>query len=134
MKHGKAANTSFWILQVILAGLFLFAGVMKLSMPGDTLADMTGLPTFFMRFVSLAEVAGGLGLVLPGLVRLHRELTPMAALGLALVMIGAVVVSALRISVAAAVMPFVVGVLLLMVARARRGWRVDPETLRTTHG
>lgn len=122
MKRSRTANLALWTLQVLLAALFLFAGIFKLSMPAAELARQTGLPALFMQFVSLAEVAGGLGLLLPGLVRVHRELTPVAASGLALIMIGAVVTSALRISIGAAVLPFVVGALLLVVVRGRRGW------------
>ena len=122
MKRSKAANLALWTVQVLLAVLFLFAGAVKLGMPADELARQTGLPALFMQFISVAEVAGGLGLLLPGLVRVHRELTPVAASGLMLIMVGAVVVSTLRFSVGAAVMPFAVGALLTVVVRGRRGW------------
>jgi len=127
MRNGKVANVVLWTLQVLLAGMFVFAGAIKLTMPGEVLAAQTGLPALFMRFVSLTEVAGGLGVLVPGLFRLHRELTPIAAGALAVVMVGAVVVSVLRVSVGAAVMPFVVGVLLVTVLRGRRGWVVSPS-------
>lgn len=78
-----------------------------------------------MRVVSAAEVAGGLGLLLPGWVRVRRELTPLAAGGLALIMVGAAVLSALQVSIAAAAMPAAVGVLLAIVIRRRRGWVVS---------
>jgi len=125
MKRSRAANVALWSLQVLLAALFLFAGTFKLSMPAAELAQQTGLPALFMQFVSLAEVAGGLGLLLPGLVRFHRELTPVAASGLILIMVGAVIVSALRISIGAAVMPFVVSALLVVVVRGRREWALS---------
>ncbi len=126
MKHRKPAHAALWIVQALLASLFLFAGAFKLAMPADELARQTGLPVLFIQFIGVAEVAGGLGLLLPGLVRVHRELTPIAASGLIVIMIGAVVLSALRVSLGAAVMPFVVGVLLLTVARGRRAWVVRP--------
>lgn len=122
MKHRKPAHVALWTLQALLAALFLFAGAAKLAMPASELAQQTGLPALFMQFIALAEVAGGLGLLLPGLVRIHRELTPIAASGLIVIMVGAMVLSALRVSVGAAVMPFVVGLLLVTVARGRRGW------------
>ncbi len=125
MKHRKAVNVTLWILQALLATLFLFAGVFKLTMPADALARQTGLPAPFMQFVSLAEVAGGLGLLLPGIARVRRELTPIAASGLVLIMSGAVTLSALRISIGAAIMPLVVGVLLATVVLGRRGWVVS---------
>jgi uncharacterized membrane protein YphA (DoxX/SURF4 family) len=124
MKNRKPSHVVLWTLQVLLASLFLFAGVAKLAMPAGELAQQTGLPALFMQFISIAEVAGGLGLLLPGLVRIHRELTPIAASGLIVIMVGAVVLSALRISVGAAVMPFVVGLLLVAVVLGRRGWVV----------
>jgi DoxX-like family len=120
-RHRKAANVALWSLQLLLSALFLFAGGFKLTMPAADLAAQTGLPAGFMQLVSLVEVAGGLGLLLPGALRIHRGLTPVAASGLVLVMVGAVVVSA-RVSVGAAVVPIVVGMLLTMVARGRRGW------------
>ena len=122
MKHRPPAQPALWIVQLLLAALFLFAGVAKLAMPAGELARQTGLPTLFMRFISVAEVAGGLGLLLPGLVRFHRELTPIAASGLIVIMAGAVVLSAARVSVGAAVLPFVVGLLLVTVVRGRREW------------
>jgi len=125
MKRSRAASVALWTIQVLLAALFLFAGTFKLGTPAEELARQTGLPALFMQFVSLAEVAGGFGLLLPGLVRIHRELTPVAASGLVLIMIGAVVLSALRVSIGAAVLPLVVGALLVVVVRGRRGWAVS---------
>ncbi|HET8655936.1 MAG TPA: DoxX family protein [Longimicrobiaceae bacterium] len=126
MMHRKPVHVALWILQVLLASLFLFAGSFKLTIPADELARQIGLPALLMRFVSLAEVAGGLGLLLPGLVRVRRELTPIAAAGLIVIMVGAVVLSAIRISLGAAVMPFVVGILLVLVVLGRRGWLARP--------
>lgn len=127
MKIGKTRtlNLTIWTLQILLAALFLFAGAFKLRMPVEALAEQTGLPGAFMRFIGVAEVTGGLGLLLPGLVRIHRELTPLAAGGLAVIMAGAVVVSVLRISAGAAAMPLVVGSLLLLIARTRRSWSMS---------
>jgi len=90
-------------------------------MPAEALAQQTGLPAPIMQFVSLAEVAGGLGLLVPGAPADPPRAHPLAAAGLVLVMVGAVVLSAVRVSAEAAVMPFAVGVLLVVVARGRRG-------------
>lgn len=119
-----------WMVQVPLALLFLFAGGMKLSMPLPALAQATGLPGWFMRFIALAEIAGALGLVLPGLLGVWRGLVPLAAAGLAAIMIGATAVSALRMGAAAAVLPAVVGVLLVVVLRGRR----EPRPRRSRGG
>jgi hypothetical protein len=106
----------------LLAALFLFAGVVKLTMPAAALAQVTGLPGWFMRFISVAEIAGGLGLVLPGLCRVRLALTPLAAVGLVGIMAGAAVRSALRLGIGAAIMPLVVGVALTVIVGARRDW------------
>ena len=113
-----------WIVQVLLAALFVFAGVSKLMMPIHELSHQTGMPGWFIRFISLAEVAGGLGLILPSALRIRPMLTPLAALGLVCIMIGAVVVS-LSIGVKVALVPFVTGLLLLFVAYGR--WRLAPR-------
>ncbi len=113
---------ALWTLQALLALLFLFAGGMKLVLPIEELTKQTSLPGGFMRFIGVAEVLGGLGLVLPGLVRVLPILTPIAAAGLVLVMIGATVVS--LPSGAAALIPLVVGLLCAFVAYGR--WRLAP--------
>lgn len=59
MKHGNGVNAALWILQIALAGLFLFGGAFKLTLPAEALTAETGLPADFMQFISLAEVAGG---------------------------------------------------------------------------
>jgi uncharacterized membrane protein YphA (DoxX/SURF4 family) len=122
MKRTTIANVALWALQSALAALFLFAGFSKLSMPGDALARQVGLPAIVMQLISLAEVAGGLGLLLPGWVGIRRELTPMAAFGLILIMAGAVVTSAVRVSIGAAAVPLIVGLLLALVVRGRLEW------------
>src|ERR671926_387714 len=73
-----------WIIQVLLALLFLFTGGMKLVIPPDVLASMGSpnqipLPGWFVRFIGVCEVLGALGLLLPGLLRIKPSLTPLAA-------------------------------------------------------
>lgn len=116
-------NIVLWILQVLLALFFLFAGVMKFVMPVEQMTAESGLPGWFFWFIGLVEILGGLGLLLPSLFRIKPSLTPLAALGLVIVMIGATVVS-MKGGVAAAAFPFVTGVLLAFVAYGR--WRVAP--------
>src|SRR5919199_3442050 len=84
---------ALWIVQSLLALLFVFAGSMKLISPIDELVAQTSLPGLFIRFVGLAELLGGLGLILPGLLRIRPSLTPLAALELVHVMLGACVLS-----------------------------------------
>jgi uncharacterized membrane protein YphA (DoxX/SURF4 family) len=119
----KHAHVGLWILQVLLALLFIFAGVAKLTMPVQVLADQSGLSGLFMRFIAVAEVIGALGLILPGLLHLRPNLTPLAAVGLVIIMIGAVILTAARQGAAQAAFPLVVGCLLAFVIRGRRAGR-----------
>lgn len=131
----KRANILLWIVQGTLAVLFLFAGGMKQLMPAAVLAQQSGLPGWFMRSIGIAEIAGGLGLVLPGIFRIKRGLTPLAGVGLLLVMVGATVISFLRLSTAAAMLPIAVGLLLTAVIGGRRHWgTTGPSRRRTATG
>jgi hypothetical protein len=80
---------------------------------------MSHLNGAFMKFIGVCETLGGLGLVLPELTRIHAELTPIAASLLVIVMIGAVVCSVALISIPAAILPLIVGILAATVARQR---------------
>jgi hypothetical protein len=68
------------------------------------------------------EILGGLGLILPGLTNIRRNLTPLAAIGLLIIMIGAVVITIMGPGVGAAIIPFVVGILCAVIAYGRRDW------------
>ena len=116
----KKSRITLWIVQSVLAALFLYAGGFKLATPVATLAHFTPLPGAFLPFIGLCEVAGALGLVLPGLLRIKPVLTPLAAVGLVLIMIGATILTARTQGVAAASFPFVVGILAGVVAAGRR--------------
>lgn len=114
-----AINVLLWVVQGLLAALFLFAGGMKLVLPLEALAGPIALPGLFMRFIGVAEVAGALGLVLPSLLRIQPRLTPVSALGLVIIMIGATVLTGMTGPVATALVPGVVGVLAGFVAYGR---------------
>src|SRR5688572_15554145 len=86
-------NVALWIIQVLLAALFLFAGGMKLILPLDQMAGPVAFPLWFLRFIGICEVLGGLGLILPGVFRVGKGLTPLAACGLVFIMIGAIVIT-----------------------------------------
>ncbi|PYM95101.1 MAG: DoxX family protein [Candidatus Rokuibacteriota bacterium] len=116
---------ALWIIQGLLALLFVFAGGMKLFMPIEALVKETGMPGLFMRFISVAELLGGIGLILPGLLRIRPGLTPLAAAGLVLIMIGATVLTLANGDVGPALAPFAVGLLLAFVAYGR--WRLAPQ-------
>jgi len=112
---------ALWIVQGLLALLFLFAGGMKLVLPIEEMTKQIPLPGWFMRFIGVAEVLGGLGLILPGLTGIRPGLTPLAAAGLIIIMIGATLVTLTTSGVAPALFPLVTGLLLAFVAYGR--WR-----------
>ena len=127
----SALSIVLWVVQVLLALLFLFAGGMKLVLPLEQLAGPPGsvvLPGAFVRFIGVVEVLGGLGLVLPGLLRIRPGLTPLAAAGLVIVMIGAVVITVLGGQAAMAWIPALTGLLAAFVAYGR--WRLVPHRSR----
>ena len=112
-------NATLWVVKGLLAAIFLFAGIMKLVVAPEAMAGPVALPTLFLRFIGVAEVLGAIGLILPGLLRIHPELTPLAAVGLTIIMIGATVVTVMGGMIAPALVPVVVGVLAAWVAYVR---------------
>ena len=118
-------STLLWVLQVLLALLFLWAGGIKLVLPLEKLAGPVALPGLFLRFIGVVEVLGGIGLILPGLLRIRPGLTPWAAVGLVILMIGAVGITlAGGGSAGMALIPGVTGLLAAFVAYGR--WRLAP--------
>lgn len=115
-------NRALWIVQWLLAVLFLFAGGMKLALPIEAMTRQMPLPGLFLRFIGVCEMLGAIGLLLPGLLRIRRSLTPLAAAGLVIIMIGATVIMLVTGGVAAALMPLVVGLLAGLVVYGRRAW------------
>lgn len=125
-------NVALWILQALLAALFVFAGGMKLVMPIEEMTKDIALPGLFLRFIGVAELLGGLGLVLPGLTGIRTMLTPLAAAGLTVIMIGAVVLVLSTAGFATALMPLVTGLLTAFVAYQRwQNSRGGAETRRS---
>ena len=122
---------ALWIVQVLLALLYLFTGAFKLAAPMEEMAKQmpVPLPFWFVRFIGAAEILGALGLVLPSLLRIWTGLTPLAAAGLVVIMIGATVVTAMGGMIATALLPLVVGLLAAFVAYGR--WRLAPLRRRT---
>jgi uncharacterized membrane protein YphA (DoxX/SURF4 family) len=87
-------NIVLWILQVVLALAFGMAGISKLTQPKEKLAAQMGWVEDFsqgtVRLIGLVELLGAIGLILPALTGILPILTPLAALGLVLVMVGAI--------------------------------------------
>ena len=117
-------NIVLWIIQALLALLFLFAGGTKLILSIEQMQAMGSpnqivLPALLIRFIGVCEVLGALGLILPGLFRIRPGLTPLAAAGLIIIMVGAIVTTLMSGQVAPALFPLVTIVLLAFVAYGR---------------
>jgi hypothetical protein len=115
---------ALWIVQALLALLFVFAGVAKFIMPIEEMTKDIQMPGAFLQFIAVAEILGAIGLILPSLLRIRPRLTPLAAAGLVIIMIGATVVSLMIGTVVMALMPFVIGLLAAFVAYGR--WKLAP--------
>lgn len=118
----RKTTVGLWIAQAVLAALFLFAGGFKLLAPAAALTMPVPLPIAFLRFIAVCEILGALGLILPGALRIRRELTPIAAIGLVIIMSGAVTITLETLGVALAILPMVAGLLAGTVAYGRREW------------
>jgi uncharacterized membrane protein YphA (DoxX/SURF4 family) len=117
---GRKLNVLLWVLQVLLAMLFMFAGVMKFLMPVEEMTKQIALPGWFLHFIGCAEILGGIGLVLPGILKIRTGLTPLAAEALIIIMIGATAVNLKIGQRGAALTTVVIGLLLVIVSYNRR--------------
>ena len=113
-------NVALWTVQALLALIFLWAGGMKLVLPIEEMTKQMPMPGWFLRFLGVAEVLGAIGLILPGLLRIRPGLTPLAATGLLIIMIGATVLMLASGDITMALIPLVVGFLCAFVAYGRR--------------
>jgi hypothetical protein len=125
--RSKGLHMGLWIVQGLLGLAFLGAGSMKLTAPVEALAQM-GIPGGLARFIGVAEVAGALGVVLPAATRVKPWLTPLAATGLATVMVLAAGFHIMRGEASHLGAPLVLGALAAFVAwgRATRA-RIAPR-------
>jgi len=120
-------NIALWIAQGLLAAIFLFAGGIKLVTPMEEMMKQMPLPLpgWFLRFIGVCEVLGAIGVILPWLLRIRPGLTPLAAAGLVIIMIGATVYTLAAGDVAPALISLLVGILAAFVAYGR--WRLTPQ-------
>jgi uncharacterized membrane protein len=124
-------NRLTWVLQVLLGIYFVVTGVMHLVVPAglpDPMSWMYDLSTTLHWIAGIAEIAGGLGLVLPAATRIAPRLTPLAASGLVIVMLSAAAWHATRDEFQSIVGNIVVAVLLVVIAWVRT--RVHPIEAR----
>lgn len=89
-------NVALWIVQGLLALIFLMAGAMKAAQPKEKLAgNMAWVEDFSagqVKTIGILEALGGIGLILPPVTGILPWLAPVAAIGLVLTMIGAAIV------------------------------------------
>ena len=116
----KTSNRLLWTGQFLLAALFLFAGSMKFILPADKMQGPISFPIGFIHFIGACEIAGGLGLILPGLLRIAPQLTTFAAAGLLIIMVGATSTTVIGMGVAPALFPLTIGAIAAAIAWGRR--------------
>ena len=115
-------NILLWILQILFGIYFIGIGVMHFSPPANLPAQMSWmyeLPTWLHYVSGTAEILGGLGLILPGLFKIQTRLTPLAALGLAAVMLGAVIYHVTRGEIGNIVMNVILMAVMLFIYYGR---------------
>jgi len=93
--RSKALHIALWIAQVVLGGMFIMAGIMKSTQPVTDLSKSVpwtaNVPLPMVRVIGISELLGGIGLILPGLARTKTTLIPIAAIGILLIMLFAMV-------------------------------------------
>jgi uncharacterized membrane protein YphA (DoxX/SURF4 family) len=115
-------NIVLWILQIVLGLYFISVGISHFIVPPGLPAPMAwmyDIPPALHIISGAAEILGGLGLILPGLFRIQTRLIPLAAIGLILVMAGAVVFHLTRAEYSNIVQNIILAVLLAIVAWGR---------------
>jgi uncharacterized membrane protein len=125
-------NVLLWILQILLAVYFGLTGVLHFVVPPGLPAPMAWmyeLPSGLHAMSGTAEILAAIGLIIPSLTRIAPRLTPLAALGLVLVMAGAIVWHLGRGESASIVMNMTLAVLAAFVAYGR--WRLQPISARS---
>ena len=125
-------NIVLWVLQVLLGIYFLFVGVNHFIVPPGLPASMSwmyDLAPGLHYFSGIAEILAGLGLILPGLFKRYTWLTPLAAAGLVLVMLGAAVFHITRGEYPNIVQNIILAALAAFVAYGR--WKLRPREDRS---
>lgn len=94
-KPSKALNISLWVVQSLLSIMFIMAGTMNTVQPIEKLAPMmpwvTHVSPLLVRFVGISQLLGGIGLLLPSILRIKPQLTAWAAIGIVALLTCAVI-------------------------------------------
>jgi hypothetical protein len=122
-KSSKVLNVILWIAQLMLAAIFLMVGFIKVVTPIDQLAAslpfVKEMPAAFIKFIGVSEILGGLGLLLPSLLRVKPEITVLAAKALIIVMTLALVFHVSRGEFSAIGTNIVLGAIALFISWGR---------------
>lgn len=124
-------NRILWILQIVFGVYFLYVGIIHFTVPDGLpgpIEWMYDLSDGVHVVAGTAEILGGLGLILPGLTRIQPRLIPLAAAGLVVVMIGAVIWHLGRDEVSSLVQNIVIAAILAYVAYGR--FKLEPIEAR----
>ena len=91
----RALNIGLWVVQLLLMAVFVLTGFVKVFQPIDVLAEtyrwIGFAPPVFVRFVGICELLAAAGLLGPAVLRLMPRLTVFAAIGIILLMVGAMI-------------------------------------------
>jgi uncharacterized membrane protein YphA (DoxX/SURF4 family) len=116
-------NIVIWIAAGLLAAMFLLAGAMKVTQPKEkllgTMKWAQTWPESRLKALGAVEVLGAIGLILPRALNIAPVLTPVAAVGCAIVMVGAVITHYRMKDYAGIGMPAVLLILAIIVAAGR---------------
>jgi putative oxidoreductase len=122
-KTFRGLNIALWILQVLLGAMFIMSGFGKATAPLSELSGrmtwVTDVPEALVRFIGVSELLGGLGLLLPSVLRIKPVLTPLAAVGLALVMLFAAIFHVMRGEMPVIGINLLIGALAIFIAWGR---------------
>jgi uncharacterized membrane protein YphA (DoxX/SURF4 family) len=119
-------ETALWIIQGVLAGIFVLTGLTKVTQPREKMAAgpmswAADVSDTQFRGIGALELLGAAGLIVPGVLGIAGVLTPLAAAGLALTMVGATVTHARLGETGRLVAPAVLLALALLIALERFG-------------
>ena len=115
----KTKNVTLWVIQILLALLFIFSGGSKLVLPASVLQAQVSLPILFIRAIGVLEILGALGLFIPASFKMKSFWTPLAAWCLTALMLCATVITIDTMGILPALFPFITGILCVVVARGR---------------
>ena len=132
-RPSRALHLSLWLAQTLLAAVFLLVGythaLESIEVAVARAPWVAALPVALVRLIGVAELAGGLGVLLPAATRILPGLTPLAAAGLAIVMALAIPFHLMRGEIGAIAVNVVLGALAAFVAWGRtRGARIPTRS------